>query len=367
MSAVKPFIKDLKIADLKLDLQNPRLPKSKQGKDEKTVIEYLLLEAATEELMLAIAENGFFAGELLLVIEDDRDKGKFIVIEGNRRLTAVKLLLDPSIATVKKVSVLEIQQNAKFRPAEVPCLVFSEKNAILKYLGFRHITGIKSWRLLEKARYLTEMKQRDFANVTLIKSCSEIAKMIGSRSDYVKRLIIGYELYKIVEDEKFYKIDNLNDTKFFLNYFTDSLNKDNIRDFIGVDINSEKPLETIDKVHLNKITHWWFEKTNGQSRVLGDSDGLKHLDAVVGHPEALKAFDATPITIYEAYEITGDLDMQFEKKVKESLRSIEQADAISNKVKDFYKELYDDLKSIRKIAAKINDFKEKLTTDGDDF
>ncbi|PGH40609.1 MAG: hypothetical protein CRN43_02010 [Candidatus Nephrothrix sp. EaCA] len=340
MSEIKPFIKDLAVADLKLNLQNPRLPKSKQGKDEKTVIEYLLLEAAIEELMSAIAENGFFAGELLLVIEDENDKGKFIVIEGNRRLTAVKLLSDPSLAAVKKISVQEIQRQAKFRPAEVPCLVFHEKNAILKYLGFRHITGIKSWRLLEKARYLTEMKERDFSEVPWLKSCSEIAKVIGSRSDYVKRLIIGYELYKIAEDEKFYNIDNLNDAKFFLNYFTDSLNRENIRNFMGVSINSEKPLKTLDKVHLNKITHWWFEKTKGQTRVSGDSEGLKYLDAVTGHPEALKAFDETPITIYEAYEMTGDLDLQFEKKVKESLRSIEQADVLSNKVKDFYKELY---------------------------
>ena len=367
MSELNPFIKDINVANLKLDLQNPRLPKSKQGKNEKTVIEYLLLEAATEELMLAISENDFFAGELLLVVEDVNDKGKYIVIEGNRRLTAVKLLSDPSIATVKKVSIQEIHKSAKFHPSHVPCLVFQDKNEILKYLGFRHITGIKAWRLLEKARYLSDMRNRDFKDVSFLKSCTEIAKIIGSRSDYVKRLITGYELYQIVEDEKFYQIDNLNDTKFFLNYFTDGLNRDNIRSFIGVNLNSDTPLESINKVNLNKITHWWFEKTNGQSRVLGDCEGLKHLDAVVGHPDALKAFDENPISIYEAYEITGDLDRQFEKKVKDTLRAIEQADAISNKVQKFYKELYDDLKSIRKIAAKINDFKEKITSDGDDF
>ena len=367
MKKNQPFIKDIEIANLKLDLQNPRLPKSKQGKDEKTVIEYLLLEAATEELMIAIAENGFFAGELLLVVEDKNDIGKYTVIEGNRRFTAVKLLSDPSLATVKKVSVQEIQQNAKFRPDKAPCLVFEEKNEILKYLGFRHITGIKSWRLLEKARYLFEMRQRDFKDTSFLKSCSEIAKIIGSRSDYVKRLITGYELYKIVEDEKFYQIDNLNDTKFFLNYFTDSLHKDNIRNFIRIGLNSDNPLEKVNKDNLKKLNQWWFEKNNGQSRVSGDSEGLKLLDAVIGNDDALQAFDKKGVSIYEAYEMTGDLDLQFETKIKESLKALEQADVISNKVKKFYIELYDDLKSIRKIAAKINDFKEKIITDGDDF
>ncbi|MEI8047158.1 MAG: hypothetical protein WCI92_07250 [Bacteroidota bacterium] len=367
MKKETPFIQTIAILDLKLDLQNPRLPKSKQGKDEKTVIEYLLLEAATEELMLAIAENGFFAGELLLVVGDNNEPGKYIVVEGNRRLTAVKLLSDPKIASVKKISVLEIYQNAKFHPDKVPCLVFEKKDEILKYLGFRHITGIKSWRLLEKARYLSEMRQRDFGGIHFIKSCSEIAKMIGSRSDYVKRLIIGYKLYEVVEDEKFYQIDNLNDTKFFLNYFTDSLNKDNIRNFLGINLNSENPLDELNKTNLRKLTHWWFEKTNGQSRVLGDSEGLKLLDTVIKFKHALDAFDTGGVSIYEAYEITGDLDLQFEYKIKESLRGIEQADVISNKVKHFYTGLYDDLKSIRKIALKINDFKEKITQQGDDF
>lgn len=54
------------------------MPKSKRGKDENTVIEFMLLESATLELMMAIGENDFFGGKQLLVIPGD-DKGKFIV------------------------------------------------------------------------------------------------------------------------------------------------------------------------------------------------------------------------------------------------------------------------------------------------
>ena len=53
-------IKNISIENLQLDLYNPRLPKSKQGKDKSVVIEYLLLEAATLELMESIGENDFF-------------------------------------------------------------------------------------------------------------------------------------------------------------------------------------------------------------------------------------------------------------------------------------------------------------------
>jgi hypothetical protein len=360
-------IKNIPITDLKLDLYNPRLPKSKQGKDARSVIEFMLLEAATLELMEAIGENDFFAGELLLVVPDETEKEKYVVIEGNRRLAAVLLLKNPELTTVKKVSTKEIADSAKFKPQILPCLEFGNRNEILKYLGFIHITGKKSWRLLEKARYLYELQHNEsFKDLPFLNASKEIAKVIGSSPAYVKRLLISFELYKKVEDEAFYQIDGLNDTSFFLNYYTDSLNKDNIRSFINIDINSETPLENLNIDNLKKITDWWFKKSEGHSRVLGDSEGLKLLNAVIGNAVALTAFEKGA-TIYEAYELTDDVDLQFERKIKESLKSIEQADILSNRVKTFYPEIYDDLKNIRRIAGKINDFKTKREQDGDDF
>ncbi|MDR0768780.1 MAG: hypothetical protein LBE71_02590 [Dysgonamonadaceae bacterium] len=360
-------IKNIPVTNLKLDLYNPRLPKSKQGKDEKSVMEFMLLEAATLELMDAIGENDFFAGELLLVVPDEKEEEKYIVIEGNRRLTAVLLLNNPDLTTVKKIATKEIADNAKFKPQILPCLEFNSRNEILKYLGFIHITGKKSWRLLEKARYLYELRNDiNFKDISFLNVSREIAKVIGSTTAYVKRLLISFELYKKVEDEAFYQIDGLNDTSFFLNYFTDSLNKDNIRNFINIDVNSENPLENLNTDHLKKTTNWWFKKSEGQSRVLGDSEGLKLLNAVIGNNMALSAFEKGA-TIYEAYELTDDIDLQFERKIKDSLKSIEQADILSNRVKSFYSELYDDLKNIRRVASKINDFRTKMEQDGDDF
>jgi hypothetical protein len=93
---------------------------------------------------------------------------------------------------------------------------------------------------------------------------------------------------------------------------------------------------------------------------------MRLLNEVLGNPFALSAF-RKGATIFEAYELTNDIDVQFEKKVKDTLKSIEQADGMSNRVKEFYKGLYDDLKTIRQIAAKINDFKTKREQDGDEF
>jgi len=359
--------KEIEISNLKLDLLNPRLPKSKQDKDEKSTIEFMLLEAATLELMMAIGENDFFAGELLLVVPDKKDDKNYIVVEGNRRLTAVKLLSDPTLSSVKKESIKKICLEATYKPKRVPCLVFEDKEEILKYLGFRHITGIKAWRLLEKARYLSDLKESEFKDDGFLKACREIAKIIGSSSSYIRRLLTGLELYKKVEDEGFYSIKGLNDTRFHLNYFVDSLNKENIRNFIGVDFNVDNPISRLKENKLKLITHWWFDKTEGQPRVLGDSSGLKMLNKVIANPMALKAFRDDGVTIKDAFELTGEIDVMFRKEIEKSLASIQNADVYSNKVNDFYEGMYIDLKTLREIASKIRNFQIQKENSEDDF
>lgn len=356
---------NIQLEDLCLDLYNPRLPKSKQGKDEDTIIEYLLLEASTLELMESIGENDFFVGEMLLVIPDGN--GKYIVVEGNRRLTAVKLLNNPGLAKVKKVATKELAESAKYKPTVLPCLLFSNREDIQKFIGFVHITGKKSWRVLEKARYLRDLRHSEtYKDLPLGEASKEIARIIGSRSPYVRKMLVSYALYEIVEDEKFYQIDGLSDSTFFLNYFSDALLKDNIRNFLNVNLDSDDPLSTLNYDNLKELIFWWFKKTEGVSRVIGDSESMKLLNDVLGNSAALDAF-RNGATIYIAHELTSDIDFQFEKKIKETLQAIELADRLSNKTKLFYRELYDDLKIIRLIASKINDFRIQREQNDDEF
>ena len=191
--------------------------------------------------------------------------------------------------------------------------------------------------------------------------------MIGSSSSYIRRLLTGLTLYRKVEDEGFYQIDGLNDTKFHLNYFVDALNKQHLRKFIGVDFNSDKPVEKLKPKNLEAITHWWFEKTEGQPRVLGDSKGLKKLDAVVSNDVALKAFSQEGATIDEAFDLTGQIDVLFRKEIDKSLAALIRADIYSTKVKDFYSGMYEDLKTLREIALKIRNYQRQRENQDEDF
>ena len=179
-------------------------------------------------------------------------------------------------------------------------------------------------------------------------------------------MLISYSLYEIVEDEKFYQIDGLSDSTFYLNYFTDGLQKENIKTYLNVSVDSEEPLKNVDRNHLKELCDWWFRKNEGVSRIIGDSEGMKMLNEVLGNKMALEAFK-NGANIYTAYELTNDINIQFENKVKESLQAIMLADGLVYKVQSFYHDLDNDLKSLRQIAVKIHDFKTRKEQNSDDF
>src|SRR5438477_8861944 len=90
------------------DAKNPRLAEYALG-SKPTQLELLRIlweKMAVDELVLSIASRGYFTHEPIFVTEE---RGKFIVLEGNRRLAAVKLLLDP-------------EARAQLRTGELPAL-----------------------------------------------------------------------------------------------------------------------------------------------------------------------------------------------------------------------------------------------------
>lgn len=354
MSHKKPEFENVSLDHLFLDDQNPRLPKSLQGSSEKEILEYMLLDASLIELMLAIGKNDFFPGEQLLVVKDSGDNYK--VIEGNRRLSAVKLLSNPQLVTVQKSKIQQAVDEAEYKPTEIPCLIFETEAEIHNYLGYRHITGIKEWKLLEKARYLFELWKNQYSNLNLNDAAKELAKSIGSRKDYVKRILVGYQVFDKIQDEAYFKIPGLDDTTFYFNYIADSLNKPYIADYLGLNVRNIDDIEevTINEKHLENWTRWLFEKnTEGRTRLIGDSSSLTVLNSVLGVAAARTAFVEKGVSLDNALELTGETENQFLNFINLALSNLEQADRLVVKADVRYNEVADQLKEIRSLASKI--------------
>ncbi|PIQ20997.1 MAG: hypothetical protein COW65_11700 [Cytophagales bacterium CG18_big_fil_WC_8_21_14_2_50_42_9] len=280
------------VSSLFHDPENPRLPSrvKKKSDDEGEVIKWMLQDASLLELMGAIAQVGFFPGEPLLVVKDqDSAVEKYNVVEGNRRLTAVKLILRPELAQIFKETVKEISDSAnkKEELINLPVIVYDDRDEIIHYLGYRHITGIKEWGTFEKAQYLNVLaKKEPYCSYSKLECYSALSKVIGSKRDYVARLLCGFELNSIAAEEEFLEEKDINHMQENFSLLTTSLSYNGIANYINIDPKSNE-VETLNKEHFEEVISWVFEEQSDGSRIVSESRKLKELNAVVTNDTAV--------------------------------------------------------------------------------
>jgi hypothetical protein len=322
----------IKVDNLQLDKFNPRLPVSYQNLEEKDIITWMLEDASIIELMLAIGQNDFFIGESLLVVEDTSNKGFFTVIEGNRRLTSLKLLQTPSLGTIHTKKIQQVMSETDKRPSDIPCIVFPNREGIMEYLGYRHVTGIKSWGMLAKARYLNSLVPM-LDTEGLKNQSRELAKKIGSRSDYVKRVLVSYNIYEVIKDNNFYKIPKLDETTLHFNYIADSLRHENIRCFININLDDNDTLLSINQENLAILIDLFFRKNDqNRSRVLGNSDNLTKLNKILSNQEITKKF-IDGLSIDEAFTLIEVDAGTFTSELHKSLQNLKTSNSYIHQIK----------------------------------
>jgi len=325
------IIEYIDLENLALDLENPRLPVSfrNEQRDTKSIINWLLRDASIIELMTAIGENGFFVGEALLVTKVKADD-IYTVVEGNRRLASLLLLSNPKLAKIHNKKIQHVLDETSHRPTEIPCIIFEDRKDILIYLGYRHITGIKTWSLVSKARYLSQLKVQYDGSIS--EQSKELAKQIGSRSDYVKKLLVSYLIYEEIEENGFYNIPELDDTNFYFNYISDSLSKENIRKFIGANVQGDDPLKNFSSSNLKELIFWFFKKNEkGKSLVLGNSTDLKKLNSILSNAEALEYFRNTgDLSVAENY--VNQSPDTYSEEISKASRVLKFANSFIHKV-----------------------------------
>src|ERR1700722_9860990 len=79
----------IKPLDIALDRDNPRI-NVEVGDKESDIIRKLILYEDVQDLARRIAKTGLLPGERPIVVQENR---QWVVLEGNRRICACKLLL----------------------------------------------------------------------------------------------------------------------------------------------------------------------------------------------------------------------------------------------------------------------------------
>ncbi len=157
------------LSKLKLDPANPRHP---EFESQREIIEWMTSGSGRigEKLVVLakdIARFGLNPADRVMVVRDDKEKGQFNVIEGNRRLTAVKLLNDPDVAPTKQWK----KRFSRIKPSDyspirrIRCTVFDDEEIAFHFVELRHLgesggAGIVPWEAEQKARHDQRLQRR---------------------------------------------------------------------------------------------------------------------------------------------------------------------------------------------------------------
>jgi len=127
----------IKVSKIFLDQKNPRFP---PVGSQREAIQVMLEDLGSEISALAadIYQNGLNPSSRMIVFEEG---GKYVDGDGNRRLTALKILETPSLADCvpkvrRKVDAILKEQGSV--PTEVQCVVFKSRKDAKHWISVNH-------------------------------------------------------------------------------------------------------------------------------------------------------------------------------------------------------------------------------------
>lgn len=335
-------IENIKVADLEFDRENPRLAEFDISPDtsEETIIETLWLSMDVRELVLSMAASGFFAHEPLIVAVE---KGVNIVIEGNRRLCALKLLNNPEVASDKGWELPEISKKQREALESVPVL-FQSREDSWKYTGFKHVNGPAKWSSFAKAKYIAEVHRT--YNVQL----ADIASQLGDGHGTVQRLYRGLMVIEQAEREKVYDTSNRTTPRIFFSHLYTCLDRKGFSEFLELKPKEEEtdsPVPGNKLKELGEVCVWLFGDKAEKKKpvVVSQNPDLKRLDAVLQDREATAALRAGD-SLDDAFEIGRPSDQVLEEALLAAKRNLMKA-------KSYLSTGYDKSEALLKVAGSI--------------
>jgi hypothetical protein len=308
---VKPSFHDIPVANLLFDSENPRLAILNESKTEKDIVRILWQTMAVDEIVDSIASNGFFREEPLVAIpknpqKHDPKKDKFIVVEGNRRLAAVRLLLDQSLQ--KEVGAKEIppvDQKLRADLKTLPVQIYLKREAVWAYLGFRHINGPKPWDALAKATFVARVHEEQGLDL------DTIAMQIGDRNVTVKRLYRGYVILRQAETLAGFNKDDVKKNRFYFSHLYTAADQVEFQKFLGISAETSLKKDPVPKKKLGELRElllWFYGSREKEKAPLVETQNpdLNTLREILRAPEGIAALRAG-YSLDRAHEISiGD-------------------------------------------------------------
>ena len=341
-----------KVLELKFDCRNPRLAEmsvSEQTTDEE-IIQILWNAMDVRELTMSIQASGFLTHEFLIVEQDTH-----VVLEGNRRLAAVRLLLEPGLLEGPTNQIPQLTISDKKALETIP-VIYGTRESVWRYLGFKHVNGPAKWSSYAKSCYIATVHREHG------ESLQDIAHQIGDTHRTVQRLFQGLMVKEQAEETKVFDLNDRWNNHFSFSHLYTGITYQGINNFLGLESKDEEKERPVpqDKVpELGELFRWLYgsKKENLPPIVQSQNPHLRQLDRVLAHPEALETLRARR-SLDMAIEASRPSTDVFQESLMESKRSLQQSRAslttgydksvelltiageVANLAYDLYQEMY---------------------------
>ncbi|HVB66211.1 MAG TPA: hypothetical protein VND01_00780 [Candidatus Acidoferrales bacterium] len=153
-----PETKNLSVSKLNVDTGNFRIG---EFADRRAAYKAMIDEEGGNLISLAedIVENGLSPAEKFIVVPDPDENGNYIVCEGNRRLTALKMLEVPELAHDTKYTKAFSRLSKKYMQSPIDkleCVILDDKDKALPWIERKHTRmegrGVTPWSAPAQAR-----------------------------------------------------------------------------------------------------------------------------------------------------------------------------------------------------------------------
>lgn len=294
------------LLSLRLDPLNPRLPADMQGQSQSDLAVHLELGFDAFTVAESIASHGFFGSEPLIVIRDQSEDGAdaWIVVEGNRRLTALLGLVDEGIRGqfANPSPWDDLAARSAIQATDlVPVVVLTDRSTATPIIGFRHISGILQWQPYAQARYIARLVDEDGMDF------AAVAKMIGIDRTKVGNL---YRDQAIAGQARAMGIETGPMEESF-SLMTVAMSTTKLRDHIAAPLGSktepgQSPIPEDKTGELRELITWIYG--DGETEpVIGESRDISKLGNVVANAIGLAAL-RTGDTLDAATQKVKDAD-----------------------------------------------------------
>jgi hypothetical protein len=166
-----PIFKTIPVADLVIDSLNPRLEDEPPNQQEAIQAVAARQKEKLATLAEDIVEHGINPSDSLIVMPTSENQNLYIVLEGNRRLSALKALDNPKlhVGVVDQRIIQRFQElNERYKTQTIErinCVVFENREKADHWIELRHTgenegAGIVRWGAHESARFRQRRGER---------------------------------------------------------------------------------------------------------------------------------------------------------------------------------------------------------------